>query len=96
MYTFLWIGLVFLIIYSLRKRFMDSGEITFAPGEGVVRIHTQFHPKKVEIEFCGCAHVPGCSQLEDTAEVESIDCEGFTIRYKVQSGIRILKWWASA
>ena len=96
MSTGICLGLVFLLIYLCSKKFCDYGEITFAPGEGVVRVYTSFFPKNIKLRFCGCAHVPGCSQLEDTAEVESTDCSGFTIRYKVQSGIRTLKWKACA
>ena len=96
MSTWIIVGLVLLLICAFRKHVWDSGEITFAPGEGTLKVHTLFHPKKVELRFCGCVHVPGCSQLEDTAEVTSIDCDGFTISWKVQSGMRSLQWWASA
>lgn len=95
MSTWLWIGLVLLLIYHVRRTHA-RGEITFAPGEGVVKVHTPFKPKKVKLKFCGCVHVPGCSQLEDAAEVESLECDGFTIKFKIQSGIRVLKWRARA
>lgn len=96
METALWVFVFILFLYLWNRRRYDYGTVVLAPGEGTFRINTLFHPKKVKLHFCGCSHVPGCSQLEDTAEVESIDCDGFTVRYKVQSGTRSLRWRAYA
>lgn len=90
-----WVWLL-LALYLLYRAFCRcvAGKIVLAPGEGTLRVPMTFHPRRVEVAFLGCSHVPGCSQLEDSASVEDIDCSGFTIRYKVESGTRILKWRA--
>lgn len=91
-----WIILALFLIYLWSLRYCASGKITLAPSEGTMRIPTRFKPRRVDLSFCGCPSVPGCSQLEDSVEVESLDCNGFTIRYKIQSGMRIVKWKACA
>jgi hypothetical protein len=94
--TYIW---VLLALYILSRRHLGkraSGKLTLAPSEGTVRVPTKFHPHEVELKFIGSNPVPGCSQLEDSAVVESIDAHGFTIRYSIQSGVRVLRWRASA
>lgn len=92
----IWFLIALFVLYLWHSRYFATGRLTLAPSEGTVRIPTKFHPRKVDLKFIGCNPVPGCSQLEDSAVVESIDCGGFTIRYSIQSGVRVLKWRASA
>lgn len=96
MEPFIWLLLGLYILARQHSRRRASGKLTLAPSEGTVRVPTKFHPRKVELKFIGCNPVPGCSQLEDSAVVESIDCNGFTIRYSIQSGVRVLRWHARA
>lgn len=96
METSLWILLVLFLFFRLHAKTRASGRLTIAPGEGFIMVTTPFHPKHVELEFVGCNPVPGCSQLEDEAVVSSTDCYGFTIRYSIKSGVRVLKWRACA
>lgn len=93
METWIWLLIALYLLYRAFCR-CESGMIALAPGEGTVRVPMKFRPSWVKVGFMGCSHVPGCSQLEDSATVESIDCTGFIIRYKVESGTRILKWRA--
>lgn len=94
------IGVILFLIFLLYVWswfYCASGKITLAPSEGTIHIPTpRFKPRKVDVELCGCPKLPGCSQLEDSVEVESLDCNGFTLRYRIQSGMRVVKWKACA
>lgn len=76
--------------------FCKFGKLTLAPSAGTLRIRTGFRPYQVKVRLCGCPTVPGCSQIEDFVVVESMDCDGFVIRYNIQSGMRVVKWKACA
>ena len=73
-----------------RKR----GKITLGPGKGKVKIVTGWRPRMVKIKFCKCVPIPGCCQLEDKAKVHRLVCDGFIIKYDIQSGPRTIKWKA--
>jgi hypothetical protein len=71
-----------------------SGKITLGPGQGEAKVYTGWRPRKAKIKFCKCHPVPGCSQLEDKAEVKELVDDGFIIEYDIQSGPRTIKWRA--
>lgn len=96
METSLWLLLVLFVLYRGYSRSHASGKLTLSPGVGHVRVPLSFHPKHVELAFVGCNPVPGCSQLEDVAVVTLIECDSFTIRYSIKSGVRVIKWRACA
>jgi hypothetical protein len=96
METSLWLLLVLFVLWRWYSRMHASGKVTLAPGDGYLRVPLPFHAKHVDLEFVGCNPVPGCSRLEDVAVVTLIECDSFTIRYSIKSGVRILKWRACA
>jgi hypothetical protein len=91
----LFLAIFIRVLWWLAGFVFASGKILIAPSEGLLKITTDFQPSGARVRLQGCApDVPGCSQLEDTAKVESLEDDGFTVRYKIQTGVRILKWVA--
>jgi hypothetical protein len=71
-----------------------NGKVALAPGEGEITINTKFKPKSVYLRLGKQQNIPGCSQLEDTVEVISLQDRGFTVAYKIQTGPRTFRWVA--
>lgn len=89
-----WFILTLLLLMLKLKKSRYGGEIILFPSEGTIKVFTGFPPRKVKLKWLGHFHMPGCSQMEDTADVIALEDDGFVLQYKLQSGIRILEWKA--
>lgn len=87
-----WVIVALLLLWLITSRYA-YGTLYVGPGEGTVLIHTGFKPKRVRVRLISDP-VPGCSQLEDFVEVQNVTNSGFIIKYKVESGLGKIKWWA--
>lgn len=83
-----------LVVLAFLKQKNKRGKVTLGPGAGTAKIILGFRPKRVKIKFCKSVPIPGCSQLEDEAQVEELQEDGFVIRYDIKSGARTIKWKA--
>jgi len=83
-----------LLMLKLKRRSSYGGEFVLFPSEGTIRVFTGFRPDRVKLKWRGKHHFPGCSQMEDTADVVSFEEDGFVLQYKLQSSIRVLEWKA--
>ncbi len=96
------------LFFFLRRR--KSGRIELAPGEGTVIVQLDFRPEEVIVYFPGhrddnddeddnriedCEHhTPSCVELKDELSNLRILLRGLKFDYKIESGIRTVKWKA--
>jgi len=84
--------LVYNFVTGVRR---ESGSIILAPSEGQVRVRTRFHPRLVKLYFKHRRpQPPSCSQPVDELTDIKIRHQGFDFRYKIESGVRTVRWVA--
>ncbi len=92
------IGLAFvcLLIYGLLSGpRRESGSIILAPSEGQVRVRTRFHPRIVKLYFkYRRPEPPSCSPTVDELTDIKIRHQGFEFKYRIESGVRTVRWVA--
>jgi hypothetical protein len=88
--------LVLAVLLAIPVALMNrkKGKITLGPGKGKVKVYTGWRPRKAKIKFMKHVPIPGCCQLKDKAKVHRLVCDGFIIKYDIQSGPRTIKWKA--
>lgn len=83
-----------LALFLLCPRFR-RGRLVVAPGEETVRIVLPFRPAFVNVYFGRRRQPPpSCADLEDTITNLEILNDGFRFDYKVETGVRVIKWVA--
>ncbi len=96
------------LFFFLRRK--KSGRIDLAPGEGTVVVQLDFRPEEVTVYFPGdrdnhdeegegrfddCDHhSPSCVELVDEVKDLRILYRGLKFDYKIESGVRTVKWKA--
>ena len=88
------VALILLAALAFMSQKTKKGKLTLGPGAGEVKVVTGWEPRKAKIKFCKDVPIPGCSQLEDKAEVKELVSDGFIIEYDIKSGPRTIKWKA--
>lgn len=97
-------GLIVLLAFAFMCLFIygfmagprrEAGSIILAPSEGHVRVRTRFHPRIVKLYFkYRRPEPPSCHQPVDELTDVKLKHQGFEFKYRIESGVRTVRWVA--